>query len=101
MRQNNFKLIILTALILLAAVMAEGAQKDSAGRFDQSLRRGETRATLDPNIFKDPYIKGAYQVAKDIPWILDSIYCYCKCEESPVFKHKSLLSCYVDNHASM
>ncbi len=101
MRRNNFELIILTALILLAAIMAEGAQKESTGRFDQSLRRGETRTTLDPDMFKDPYIRNAYQVAKEIPWILDSIYCYCKCEESPAFRHKSLLSCYVDNHASM
>ena len=43
-------------------------------------------------------MKKAYQVAKDIPWVLDSIYCYCHCD---VFsKHKSLLSCYVDDHAA-
>lgn len=101
MIRHSFKLSILVISILLAAVSAEGAQKDSTGKFDQSLRRGETRATLDPDMFRDPYIRNAYQVAKEIPWILDSIYCYCKCEESPVFKHKSLLSCYVDNHASM
>lgn len=67
---------------------------------DQSLRMGETRATLDPNLFRDPMIKEAYRVAKEIPSVLDSIYCFCYCKESPVFKHKSLLSCYVDNHAA-
>jgi len=67
----------------------------------ESLRRGETRQTLSPEFFKDPYVKRAYQVAKEIPWVLDSIYCYCYCEESPVFRHKSLLSCYVDEHASL
>jgi hypothetical protein len=67
---------------------------------DESLRRGETRATLDPRTFSDPKVRKAYQIAKDIPWVLDSIYCYCRCEESPVFRHKSLLSCYVDRHAS-
>lgn len=69
---------------------------------DESLRMGEKRSTLDPDIFaNNPRIKAAYQAAKKIPWVLDSIYCYCFCEESPVFKHKSLLSCYVDNHAAM
>ncbi len=68
---------------------------------DESLRKGEKSSTLDPNIFFDnAKIKKAYQIAKEIPWVLDSIYCYCFCEESPVFKHKSLLSCYVDNHAA-
>ena len=68
---------------------------------DQFLRRGETRATLDPNLFKDPTVRDAYRIAKEIPWVLDSIYCFCYCEESPAFRHKSLLSCYVDNHAAM
>jgi hypothetical protein len=39
-------------------------------------------------------------VAREIPWVLDSIYCYCFCEESPAFRHKSLLSCYTDDHAA-
>ncbi len=65
---------------------------------DQSLRRGETRTTLDPKLFSNPRVRRAYQVAKDIPAVLDSIYCYCQCEQG--FGHKSLLSCYVDNHAS-
>lgn len=70
------------------------------GQHDQSLREGETRQTLDPNLFTNPVIKKAYQVAKDIPWVLDSIYCFCLCKESPAFRHKSLLSCYVDTHAA-
>ena len=72
----------------------------TADRYDQSLRKGETRATLDPAQFDDPEIRKAYQVAKEIPWVLDSIYCYCFCQESPAFRHKSLLSCYVDLHAA-
>lgn len=96
---------VLTAWVLVIAMalvigsdtaVAQNIQKD------ESLRKGEKRPTLDPNIFSDnAMIKKAYQVAKEIPWILDSIYCYCFCEESPAFKHKSLLSCYVDNHSAM
>jgi len=97
------KFLALLALIAIAVVFVTGdalAQKQVQVK-DESLRRGETRATLDPGLFKDPTIKKAYQVAKDIPGVLDSIYCFCYCEESPAFKHKSLLSCYVDNHAAM
>ena len=84
--------------ILFAAANNASAQKPMK---DESLRMGEKRPTLDPNIFSNnAKIKKAYQVAKEIPWVLDSIYCYCMCKESPVFEHKSLLSCYVDNHAA-
>ncbi|MCL4476024.1 MAG: hypothetical protein M1508_07350 [Nitrospirae bacterium] len=95
----RFFVIIISVVFL--AVTVEGAQKNLSVQKDESLKRGETKATLDPNLFNDPQVRKAYQVAKEIPWILDSIYCYCKCEESPVFRHKSLLSCYVDNHAAM
>lgn len=91
------------ALLLSLFVMtaAESAQKGASLQRDESLRKGETRATMDPVVFTDARVRKAYQVAKEIPWVLDSIYCYCRCEESPAFRHKSLLSCYVDNHAAM
>jgi hypothetical protein len=93
--------LVVTLVLFSVAVVAEGAQKGPSLQKDETLRRGETRATLDPAGFSDPHVKQAYQIAREIPWVLDSIYCYCKCEESPAFRHKSLLSCYVDNHASM
>ena len=96
-----FGFIGLVLALMLVGSTAEGAQKNLAVQKDESLRKGETRATLDPNVFTDPQVREAYKIAKEIPWVLDSIYCYCKCEESPAFRHKSLLSCYVDNHASM
>jgi len=93
---------ILTAMVLvLLALTAEAAPKNTMPVNDESLRRGEKSATLDPVQFRDARVKEAYKVAKEIPWVLDSIYCYCQCEESPAFRHKSLLSCYVDNHASV
>lgn len=97
-RFKSVSLLIITAILITTVTNNAMAQKPVK---DESLRRGETRTTLDPKMFSDPRINKAYQVAKEIPWVLDSIYCYCMCEESPVFKHKSLLSCYVDNHAAM
>lgn len=95
---------VLTAwVIIIAMSLMIGSETAAAQNIqkDESLRKGEKRPTLDPNIFSNnAMIKKAYQIANEIPWVLDSIYCYCFCEESPVFKHKSLLSCYVDNHAA-
>ncbi len=98
MRKLRITLLLIAVTILFASANDAFAQKPVK---DESLRMGEKRPTLDPNIFaRNPRIEKAYQIAKEISWVLDSIYCYCFCEESPVFKHKSLLSCYVDNHAA-
>lgn len=40
----------------------------------------------------------AYTVAKQIPATLAQLPCYCECDRG--FGHKSLQSCFVDNHAS-
>jgi hypothetical protein len=97
-------IVVLSALslsLMLFTGGAESAQNRASLQKDESLRRGESRVTLDPGMFSDQGVRKAYRIAKEIPWVLDSIYCYCKCEESPAFRHKSLLSCYVDNHAAM
>lgn len=99
MKKHYPVLFVIVILPMLFIVSTEAAGQSHAVRKDESLRRGETRATLDPNLFKDPQVRKAYQVAKEIPWVLDSIYCYCFCEES--FQHKSVLSCYVDQHAAV
>lgn len=40
----------------------------------------------------------AYQVAKEIPRTLAQLPCFCECDQS--FGHKSLQTCFVDDHAS-
>jgi hypothetical protein len=94
---RNLLILLVAAGLFLAPAPALAV--DDA-QLDQSLREGENRPTLDPAQFGHPLVRQAYQAAKEIPWVLDSIYCYCRCKENPNFRHKSLLSCYVDLHAS-
>lgn len=64
----------------------------------------ETHSTLDPSLFRGEFLGGqysiekAYRAAKEIPQILDHLYCYCHCEKT--IGMKSLLSCYTNEHAS-
>ena len=57
----------------------------------------ENRPTLSPAMFSGK-VRKAYEIAREIPEVLDQLYCYCRCREN--FGHKNLLSCYVDTHAS-
>lgn len=87
-----------TALVLVAALTLLAACQYSTARVDpESLRGGETRATMSPLYFDGPTAE-AYRAAREIPEVLDSLYCYCDCAKHS--GHKSLLSCYVDTHAA-
>ena len=59
--------------------------------------RRETRPTLDPARFVGK-AAAAHRVARDIPDVLDTMYCYCECDKYS--GHRSLLSCYTDGHAA-
>ena len=63
----------------------------------ENVRLRETRATLSPQRFQGR-VYSAYQIAREIPEVLDRLYCYCRCRENN--GHKNLLSCYVGTHAS-
>jgi hypothetical protein len=62
-----------------------------------SGERRETRPTLDPDRFVGN-ARLAHRVAREIPDVLDALYCYCHCDRS--LGHRSLLSCYTDGHAA-
>lgn len=59
--------------------------------------RRETRPTLDPAQFVGK-AAAAHRVAREIPDVLDQLYCYCGCDKQQ--GHKTLLSCYTDGHAA-
>ena len=53
---------------------------------------------LSPSIFDDPKARAAYQVAKDIPEVLEQLPCFCGCMSS--FGHKNNLFCFKDRHGA-
>lgn len=53
--------------------------------------------TLAPESFKGKQRLG-YQAAKEIPRTIAQLPCYCHCDKG--FGHKSLHSCFVDDHAA-
>ena len=58
-------------------------------------------SSLEPTLPPDSFAgltKDAYRVAGEIPRTLAQLPCYCHCDEG--FGHKSLQSCFVDDHAA-
>jgi Protein of unknown function with PCYCGC motif len=90
--------LLVGVLLLLSIVWtrlplnaAEGPQKG-----DAYVRR-ERKPVLSPTLFVGQ-TASAYRIAQQIPDVLDQLYCYCECDRH--LGHKSLLSCFTDDHGA-
>jgi Protein of unknown function with PCYCGC motif len=96
-------------LQLRPAVLADtdpvGAQMDLPGAADQGIPsyhayapKPPLPATLDPKQFPDALNRNVYAMAAKIRPVLFQQPCYCYCDRH--VGHKSLLDCYMSEHAS-
>lgn len=65
--------------------------------FEVAPSRSSLGPTLDPSSFTG-ITRDAYHAAREIPVTLAQLPCYCHCDRG--FGHKSLYSCFEDDHAS-
>lgn len=65
--------------------------------FQTAAAAKDLAPTLAPDKFTGK-TRDAYQVAKKIPATLAQLPCYCECDRG--YGHKSLHSCFADDHAS-
>jgi hypothetical protein len=73
---------------------------DLAPRVPAYQSVAETKS-LGPTLAADQFIgkaRAAYKAAKEIPATLAQLPCYCNCDRG--YGHKSLHSCFEDDHAS-
>jgi len=59
----------------------------------------ETRPVHNPDYYTG-VVAQVYRWAEEIPQAFDALYCYCRCRDNPKLKHKTILTCYTDGHAS-
>jgi hypothetical protein len=62
----------------------------------------ERRPILPASKFakSEPEVAQGYAIANKYPETLDKIHCFCECAESPMYRHKTLLTCFTDLHAA-
>ncbi|MEW5976310.1 MAG: PCYCGC motif-containing (lipo)protein [Acidobacteriota bacterium] len=82
---------------------APGSMKSDSGRatrvppFHSSPEAAGTLPRTLPAGFRDPNSAHAYRIAGQIPSILAQQPCYCWCDQ---YGHRSLLDCFVSDHAA-
>jgi hypothetical protein len=71
---------------------------DSASQTAQATTRKPSVETLPPALFSGS-TREAYQIAREIPVVLDQLPCFCGCATS--FGHRSNLHCFKDDHGAV
>jgi hypothetical protein len=114
----KIKVLLISLLVTAAGLMAACGQdtpgvKKRQAREKQSEQQTSLRnrvpafsdpvsarnlgPTLPPERFTGP-TRDAYRMVREIPETIAQLPCYCHCDQS--FGHKSLYSCFQDDHAS-
>ena len=75
----------------------ETAQRNRVPAFSDAMNARNLPPTLSPEQFIGP-TRDAYRIVREIPETIAQLPCYCYCDTS--FGHKSLYTCFQDNHAS-
>lgn len=65
--------------------------------FEVAPSRSSLGPTLEPEKFTGP-TREAYRAVREIPVTIAQLPCYCHCDKG--YGHKSLYSCFEDDHAS-
>jgi Protein of unknown function with PCYCGC motif len=80
---------------------AQTAQSTKASPSVPRYQLASEVRSLPPTLAPSQFVgkaREAYKVAKEIPQTLAQLPCYCHCDQS--FGHKSLHTCFVDDHAA-
>ena len=79
------------------AAPASSDVKAIPAHYETEPARNSLEPTLDPEKFKST-TRDAYRIVREAPQLIAQLPCYCHCDRG--FGHKSLHSCYVDDHAA-
>ena len=99
-KRKSRKRIVIAAVIAIM-ILAGGAWwvLRPGGDVGEGSLAANRPYTLSPGQFShDPKAQAAYQVAKDIPEVLEQLPCFCGCMMN--FGHKNNLFCFKDQHGS-
>ena len=79
------------------AFMGSGNSQELTMADMPALKGGESKPNITPSRYRGR-TASAYGVAIKYKDVLDYMFCYCNCKQS--IGHKSLLSCFTDDHAA-
>jgi hypothetical protein len=98
-------LIAIASVLALVAVISttvgrKGRPTNGHAPVVEPTGRSDASFVLDPARFADSREREAYAAARQVPAMLNQLYCWCGCEENPRTHHRALLECFESEHGS-
>lgn len=100
-QQNASPLVRYTVVALGVMVLVLGlATTRAANAHHPDPREDPSSLTVDSSIryASYPRVAQVYEMAAAIPHVLDGLYCHCECSRHS--GHRSLLTCFQDDHGA-
>ncbi|MBL7048411.1 MAG: hypothetical protein ISR96_02640 [Nitrospira sp.] len=101
--KQGIALWVVAGIVVVVVVLAIsgnlpfiGSKAEGGKSFN--LTGKETRPVIDAAQFTGQ-TRQSYAAAKKYPDAFNEVFCYCYCDQPP-FHHKTLLSCFVNNHGA-
>jgi hypothetical protein len=91
---------VVAVMALIVVVLGVATTRNANATPHPTPRSGLTAADVaPPSRYADyPRIQQVYEMAAQIPEVLDGIYCHCDCSKHS--NHRSLLTCFQDDHGA-
>lgn len=93
-------ILVLGAVLLIVLALRLAAAPGTGSTAHPEPRPAVTAASVLPPVryAAYPQISRTYDLAREIPQVLDGLYCHCNCSEHS--GHRSLLSCFESDHGA-
>lgn len=98
MNSTNKQNVILGIVAIVVMALIAWVSLRGTGESTNDTAALKSADVLSPTLFSDEKTRAAYEVAKDIPEVLEQLPCFCGCMTS--FGHKNNLFCFKDQHGS-
>jgi hypothetical protein len=97
-KSNLNKFYLAGAAVIMAGVIWFSLSAPGNGTVQTAEAEVPSTETLPPALFTGA-TREAYQIAREIPLVLDKLPCFCGCATS--FGHNSNLHCFKDDHGAV
>ena len=97
-KKQNLALTI-ASIVILAGISWVSLHTLNEASEETIVVHPKSADILSPALFTEEKTRAAYQVAKDIPDILEQLPCFCGCMMN--LGHKNNLFCFKDQHGSI
>ena len=94
-KKSNAIWVVPAAVVLFGGIAWFSLRTTETPTQESRVQTPVKLTTLPPSMFTGK-TREAYQVAKDIPEVLEQVQCYCGCRRSA--GHQNNLFCFTDDH---